>query len=239
VLTIVREQGVRGAIVTHQHEDHAGNVEALARAGIPLGIDRHTHEAVAVHHPIGLYRHFTWRAMPPLRSRFEPFVDAALIPLHTPGHCIDHHVVWDNRTSTLFAGDLFLGVKVKVAHPYEDPRRQVESLRAMIERRPERMFCAHRGLVGKPIRALAAKADWMEATIARVDAMSGAGASATEIRDRLFGRRGWTHWFSAGDYSPDNFVRAIMRGRDDGEADRLTAPPSGTPSDTTVELPLS
>ena len=211
VIGYARAHRIRGAIVTHQHEDHAGNVEALARAGIPIGIDARTLQAVAGEHAIGLYRHFTWRAMHPLRSPYEPFADATLQPVHTPGHSDDHHVVWDAGTHTLFAGDLFLGVRTRVAHPHEDPRRLVQSLRAAIALGPARVFCAHRGLVRDGARALAAKADWMEATIAQVDALAREGAPAAEIRSRVLGPRGWIHWTSAGDYSPDNFVRAVLR----------------------------
>jgi glyoxylase-like metal-dependent hydrolase (beta-lactamase superfamily II) len=117
VLAFARERRIRGALVTHQHEDHAGNVEALARAGVPLGIDGRTLEVVSRPHPIGFYRHFTWRAMPVLRARFEPFTDPSLPLLPTPGHSDDHHVVWDETSDTMFAGDLFLGVKVRVAGP--------------------------------------------------------------------------------------------------------------------------
>jgi glyoxylase-like metal-dependent hydrolase (beta-lactamase superfamily II) len=212
VVAYARDHAIRGAIVTHQHEDHAGNVDALAQAGIPLAIDARTLHVVAHDHPIGLYRHFTWRAMRPLRPTFDAFADDSLELLHTPGHSDDHHVVWDRRTDTLFAGDLFLGVKVRVAHPYEDPRRQVQSLRDMLARRPARVFCAHRGLVPGGVRALEAKADWMDATIAAIDALARSGATASEIRTRALGPRGWIHWTSAGDYSPDNFVRAVLRG---------------------------
>lgn len=223
VLAYARAHRIRGAIVTHQHEDHAGNVDALARAGIPLGIDARTLRVVARRHRIGLYRHFTWQAMGPLHAPFEPFADESLQPVHTPGHSDDHHAVWDARTRTLFAGDLFLGVKVRVAHPYEDPRRQVQSLRAMIALRPARVFCAHRGLVRGAARALEAKADWLEATVAQVDTLAGAGASIAEIRARVLGARGWIHWTSVGDYSPDNLVRAIVRGT--GHAHEGTAAP--------------
>ena len=230
VLAIARERKIRGAIVTHQHEDHAGNVEPLARAGIPLGIDHRTQQVVARPHSIGLYRHFTWRAMPVLRSPFERFADPSLVPMHTPGHSIDHHVVWDAHTDTLFAGDLFLGVKVRVAHAYEDPRALAESLRGMIARRPARLFCAHRGFVPDGASALAAKADWLEDIIARADALVRVGASATEIRARLFGRRGWIHWMSAGDYSPDNLVRAIVRGSDATTGVTAAAPARDDPA---------
>lgn len=207
----VRERHIRGAIVTHAHEDHAGNVELMAASGVPMWMDPRTREAAEAGEGMGLYRHFTWRAMPRLRTAVAPFSEVSLEPVHTPGHSDDHHAVWDHETESLFAGDLFLGVKVRVAHPHEDPRGLVTSLRAMVARRPRRVFCAHRGFVPRGAEALAAKADWMEATIAQIDALATGGAAEREIRERTLGRRGWTHVFSAGDYSPDNFVRAVLR----------------------------
>lgn len=213
VRTLVEAGAIRGAMVTHQHEDHAGNAELLTSLGVPLALAESTRRAISSPHPIGFYRHYTWRAMPPLRSHIEPFHDASLELLPTPGHSVDHHVVWDHDSATLFAGDLFLGVKVRIAHPYEDPRAAVRSLRAMIARTPRRMFCGHRGLVPDPVGALTAKADWTDALIASIERLHREGAGEAEIRRRALGSRGRVHWISRGDYSPDNVVRAVLRER--------------------------
>lgn len=211
IAEIARERPLRGAVVTHQHEDHAGNVERLATLDVPLGMSDATRDVVTAPQSIGFYRHFTWRAMRPLLTAHEPFRDDALELIGTPGHSADHHVVWDHHTHSLFAGDLFLGVKVRVAHAYESPSKLVASLRAMANRKPRRVFCAHRGLLRDGARALSAKADWLEAFIARVHTLHRGGANAIEIRARTLGARGLVHWFSAGDYSPDNLVRAVIR----------------------------
>lgn len=202
---------IRGALVTHQHEDHAGNVALLAELGVPIGLDARTLAYARAPKPIGFYRHFTWRQMRPVRGDVIPFDDPSLELTPTPGHSPDHHVVWDHETRTLFAGDLFLGVKVRVAHRYEDPRAGLQSIQAMIARNPARMFCAHRGLVRDPVSALTAKADWLETTIDAIERLALTGASEAEIRARVLGERGFTHYVSRGDYSPDNFVRAVLR----------------------------
>ena len=209
---VVRERRPRGALLTHQHEDHAGNVELLARLGVPIGIDARTLAVVQTTQSIGLYRHVVWRAMTPLRTPLRAFVDDTLSLVHAPGHSPDHHVVWDAETRTLFAGDAFLGVKVRVAHRYENPSEHVQSLRAMLAREPARVFCAHRGLLRGGALLLAAKADWMEAMIGRIQALHGEGRSITEIRVALFGPRVAADYISAGDYSSDNFVRSALRG---------------------------
>jgi glyoxylase-like metal-dependent hydrolase (beta-lactamase superfamily II) len=211
VSQLVRAAPVRGAYVTHQHEDHAGNAPWLARHGVPLAMDERTLAELRSPHRIGLYRHITWRAMRPLSTPFAPFVDPTLTLVHTPGHSPDHHAVWDEQTGTLFAGDLFLGVRVKLAHAYEQPYAHVQSLRAMIARGPARVFCAHRGLLRDGPALLAAKADWMESQIDRVERLARDGADVPRIRAEVLGPRDSTHWISAGDYSPDHWIRAVLR----------------------------
>jgi ribonuclease/clavin/mitogillin len=201
----------RGVMLTHHHEDHAGNVQLLAERGIPLQMDKETEKWVRTPGSIGLYRHITWKAMRPLTGAYTSFDDPYIERIATPGHCSNHHSVWDAQTGSLFAGDLYLGVKVRVAHSYEDPRAQVQSLREMAARNPERVFCAHRGLVPNGATMLRAKADWMETLIARIDARIDNGEGDERIRREVIGPLGSTHYFSAGDYSPLNLVRAIRK----------------------------
>ncbi|MFN8580568.1 MAG: MBL fold metallo-hydrolase [Gemmatimonadaceae bacterium] len=93
-------------------------------------------------HPVRVYR----RGAPvPLVSPTETFAPDDLELRSAPGHSPDHHVVWDASTGTLFSADLFIGVRVRVAHSYENPRQIVTSLRtAGASRAPDRMFDAHR-----------------------------------------------------------------------------------------------
>jgi glyoxylase-like metal-dependent hydrolase (beta-lactamase superfamily II) len=154
---LLNDERLRGVIITHRHEDHAGNVELVASRGIPIAASPATLASLRAPGKIGFYRRFTWGSMPPLRSPVTPLFVDDLEMLHAPGHSSDHHVVWDSATGTLFASDLFLGVKVRVAHESEDPRRLIESLRLVARLGPERLFDGHRGLVPRPRDALEAK----------------------------------------------------------------------------------
>ena len=42
VARVLEERRPRGVIVTHQHEDHAGNVDLVAERGIPIAMARVT-----------------------------------------------------------------------------------------------------------------------------------------------------------------------------------------------------
>jgi glyoxylase-like metal-dependent hydrolase (beta-lactamase superfamily II) len=207
-------ESLRGALITHRHEDHAGNAERLARRGLPLGMSSETAEALRAPRPIALYRRYTWGSPPPLATSVPSFEDAELQLIAAPGHSSDHHVVWDAREGTLFSGDLFLGVKVPIAHATERPRELVRSLRMAISLGPARMFDAHRGLVERPVSALEAKVAWLEDVIGRVEDLAKRGWRHAAIQRGLLGREGVPGIFSAGEYSKRNLVRAILDERD-------------------------
>ena len=204
---------VDGALVTHRHEDHAGNIALLAARGIPVGMAAETLASVRAPRPIGMYRRVTWGSAAPLPRDPAPFAHSRLTLLPTPGHTSDHHAVWDAERETLFCGDLFIGVKVRIAHPREDMRGTVHSLRAMVALRPVRVFDAHRGLLSDPLGSLTAKADWMEEMFGRIESYADRGWPAPRIRDAVLGREDLTGWASAGDYSRLNFVESVLASR--------------------------
>jgi glyoxylase-like metal-dependent hydrolase (beta-lactamase superfamily II) len=207
---LTREQPA-GLFITHYHEDHAGNVDRVARFGIPIAASADTMARVRAPAPIRFYRRFTWGTAPPLQSAVTPFEHDGLRLVYAPGHSGDHHVVWDERDGTLFGGDLYLGVKVRVAHPGEDPRLLVATLRRIAALGPARLFDAHRGFVANPRPLLEAKADWTEETIAAIERRIATGASDALIVRELFGGESTPGYFSGGDYSRTNFIRAVRR----------------------------
>lgn len=219
VLAAERPEAV---IVTHQHEDHAGNVDRVAVSGTALVMSAATRNALASQPPMGAYRRFAWGSWRGLDAAAgaatEPRVEAMeLVP--TPGHSDDHHVVLDTATGTVFGGDLYLGVKVRVARPGEDPRALAASLRRIAALGPARFFCAHRGPVPDPAATLGAKADWIEETIGRIESLAARGWAPAAIRDEVLGREPWTTLVTAGDLSRLNLVRAVLESSGQGRGD--------------------
>ena len=204
-----------GVIVTHYHEDHAGNVELVARRGFPLWIAAETLERVRRPAAIRAYRLVCWGAQPPLTSPVMPFVHAELQVIHTPGHSSDHHVVWDAARETVFGADLFLGVRLRVAHPWprEDVRAEVAALRRVIALRPKRYFDAHRGFVPDAVARLTTKAQWLEDTIGEVDRLLAQGWTDAAVVARVFGGEEWWSYLTRFDYSRRNFVGSVRATR--------------------------
>ncbi len=200
-----------GAIVTHYHEDHAGNVELLAARGLPMWIAPETLAKVRAPEPILPYRRWCWGSQTPLKSPVIPFAPESLEMIHTPGHSTEHHVVWDAERETVFGADLFLGVKVRVTHPWprEDVRAQIASIRKVIALKPKRYFDAHRGLVPDAIAQLTAKADWTEEIVGKIDALVERGLPDREIVKTLFGGEDRWSLVTQYDYSRRNYVASV------------------------------
>ena len=204
----------RGVVVTHWHEDHAGSTPALAALGMPM----HMHpgcEALLREQPaIRFYRRAVWGRTERLRAPLERFDPAPLTLVEAPGHSPDHVVVWDPERRILVSGDLFLGVKVRVAHEEdESPRALVASLRRAAALEPRLLLDAHRGPVRDAATQLRAKADWNEEMIERIEALDAEGATPAEIVQRLFGGDSLVGVVSGGEYSREGFVRAVLRKR--------------------------
>ena len=202
---------IRGAVVTHSHEDHAGNVALLARRGVPLLLEPGTEATLRARPSIQLYRRLIWGRPPALRDDIIPFTADDLACIHTPGHSRDHRVVWFPDTRTLFSGDLWLGVRSRVLHSSEDPYRIVDSLRRVAALGPVRMFDAHRGAVSGPAAALEARADWLARTLDDIARQITAGRGDGEILRATLGGEEIAGVISRGEYSRRNLVAAVRR----------------------------
>lgn len=211
LLNAVRELGVRGVIVTHWHEDHAGNVMDIGAMRIPVAMRRDTEGILRERPDIQLYRRLVWGWPPRLTVATSTFDQHGLEPIHTPGHSDDHQVVWDPATRTLFSGDLWLGVRSRVLHSTEDPYQIIESLRLVGRLEPERMFDAHRGFIDDPVLAINAKIDWLGETMERIAERVRRGHGDRQIVREVLGGEELTGYVSRGDYSRRNLVRAVRK----------------------------
>ena len=203
----------QGVIITHAHDDHGGNAERLAAAGVPLQMRPDTETQLRTPQRRGWHRCWTWGRMPLLQSPVIPFDADGLELIQAPGHAPDHHVVWDAERETLFAADLFLSVKVRVAHPVhrEDVRQQIGTIRNILTRNPKRVFDAHRGLLQDGAVLLAAKANWIEETVGQIDRRIGDDWPDRAIVKEVFGGEPMLAYTSRGDFSHANFVASVRK----------------------------
>lgn len=214
----LRGHALQGVLVTHHHEDHGGNAGALAALGVPVGMAAVTREAMRTAHHPGLYRRLTWGLPSTPAPEVTDFVHPALALVPTPGHTPDHHVVWDAERETVFGGDLYIGVKVRIAHPGEDVRGQPAALRRIAALRPRRFFDAHRGPVERPVEQLLAKAQWIDDVVGAIERRAAEGWTPRGIEREVLGAGDLTGFVSRGDYAKRNLVASVLAPHAPGEA---------------------
>ena len=197
-----------GVIVTHWHEDHAGNAPTLA-THLPMWMSPYTEAKLRQRQQVKFYRHFTWGRPRALVCTLRAPDPGSLVTIATPGHSPDHHIVWDPDTATLFSGDLWLGVKVRIVGATENPYEIITSLDTAIALEPRRMFDAHRGFVERPVDALRAKRDWLQETVTAIERRLDAGDDESAILREVLGGEERTALYSQGEYSRRNLVRAV------------------------------
>ena len=91
----------------------------------------------------------------------------------------------------------------------------VSSLRRVLALDPLQVFDAHRGPLGDPRGQFGAKIDWLERTIAAIEARTARGDPVDRITRDVLGPEGPIALASRGEVSKGNFVRAVW-GRKDG-----------------------
>jgi glyoxylase-like metal-dependent hydrolase (beta-lactamase superfamily II) len=222
LLAWIRANRPEGVIVTHAHDDHGGNAELLARSGVPMWMAPDTEKLLGTPQIRGWHRKWAWGGMPLLRSPFVRFEPSGLEIIEARGHSPDHYVVWDPATETVFAADLFLGVKVRVAHPVhrEDVRQQIGSVRKIAAMKPRRVFDAHRGVLKDGVALLNAKADWIEATVGRIDRRIEEGWDDAAIVRDVLGRETLFTYVTFFDWSRANFVASVRKTHGAGQGSR-------------------
>ena len=212
---------LRFLMLTHVHEDHLGCASDLASKGMKIMVPALLKKDMLLLKVtvLPLYRRMFWGQphIPDPQSITEVTGDQAigmahLRYIHTPGHSRSHHVVWDGEKRIVFLGDLYLGPRMTMAHPWEDPVAIAESLRKVRELRPKVAFCAHRGMLRHPVTALTRKIEYIEWLIERTRELSKRGLSTSEIANQLLGKEKLVSRITHGLYSRENVIHSILHG---------------------------
>lgn len=201
---------IGGAVVTHWHEDHSGNLARLASRGVPLAIAPGTRERLPLTWKLPPYRRLVWGEAPPLEAEPTPAEHPfELVP--TPGHTADHLAVWDPARRIAFLGDLFLGVRACTMHRGEDPYALLNSLERVIALEPREAFCCHRGRLRNPITALSARAAWLDRAIREVERLVDAEWTDGMIARQVLGSDRLMSLLTGGELSRRHFVEGVRR----------------------------
>ncbi|WP_018084590.1 MBL fold metallo-hydrolase [Desulfurispora thermophila] len=203
---------------THFHEDHTGNTAFLCRQhGIPAYIHKSALEICRQKARLPLYRRLFWGSRP----AFEPqplgetisgrTIDWEVIP--TPGHSHDHVVLLDKQHGRLFSGDLYLHHKTRVVMRPENMPRLMRSLRHLLSKDFDTIYCAHAGVVKNAHRLIQQKLAHLEELQEQVRQLSARGLNIKQINRKLFPQTPTITYVSSGEWSSLHIVRSLLEDR--------------------------
>jgi glyoxylase-like metal-dependent hydrolase (beta-lactamase superfamily II) len=233
------EQKISVIACTHSHEDHVGNCAVLARrhgCRVFLAAPRRRWDEGVAEMP--LYRRLWWGRPAPYEPDEMPEVirsgERELRVLPTPGHSRTHVALFEEKTGSVFTGDLFITTTVAAVMRHENPYESIRSLRDVADLEPKRLLNGHGLVLENPAPALRRKADRLEKAAETVRQRRAAGVSERRILSELFphgrGRATFMRWLTAGEFSRVNFVRACLT-HGDGDPAARPGPSPGAASD--------
>lgn len=236
VESILDRHVIDQVVLTHHHEDHAGNAALVARR---LDVDPLAHEAAGplLRHPepLPLYRRLVWGPTAPCAT--QDLGGELETPHHvfrvldTPGHAPDHVVLHEPDRRWLFSGDLFITRRPTVMSDDTDVTTLIDSLRRLLKLPDCRMFCQHSGRHDSHQKALGDKLDWLLGLQEKAVMHHEEGRTLRETTRALGLRKSLWRFISRGEFSGENLVRELLR--DAGITEE--APGERAPGDRTTD----
>jgi len=223
VLRLLEDRRPRQLLLTHCHEDHAGNARAVRdRFQVDVCGHPYTVHKLAARQIILPYQRLIWGKCERLEMKAVPeFVETDryhLRAIHTPGHSKDHTVYLLAEKGWLFSGDLFLAEKIKYFRADENIIDEIESLRKVLTHDFEVLFCGHNPQLEGGRRKLQAKLDYLQELVGRVQAARDKGCTEPEIiRSLDTGSDRLLKLITMGNMSFGNLVRSVLRHQPPGD----------------------
>jgi len=194
VKTYLQEKHIQQALITHHHEDHAGNGGRVQHE-FDAKIMAHGfgHQWLEKGFSISLPRQAVWGSISTVTPLLFPeslVTDSniELRPIYMPGHSADMTTILAPEHGWLFSGDLYIASSVKYMSRDEDFYQHIESLQMALTLDFEQLFCAHRGIIDDGKAALAKKLDFLLSLLEQVALLYHKGLSPRAIRLQLLGK---------------------------------------------------
>jgi len=215
VLDLARRLQPEAVLVTHHHEDHAGNAAALARElGLPVFASPLAVPLMADRFREAPFQILTWgRHVPAIAVPIdEPLELGGLVlePVAAPGHSPDMTCWWVRDRGLLFSGDLYLADRIRFFREDESFAQTMRSLEHVSGLDFEALLCAHNPRPRNGPAHLRAKLSFMQGFQEEVAARAAQGQEPARIAKELLGSDWFLRWFTSGRACSEHLVRSAL-----------------------------
>jgi glyoxylase-like metal-dependent hydrolase (beta-lactamase superfamily II) len=139
----------------------------------------------------------------------------SLLPIHTPGHSLDHTSYLEKNEGWLFSGDLYLSSRIRYFRADETMDDTIRSLRNVLSLDFQTLFCAHNPALADGKKKIREKLDFLENFSGEVVTLLDRGFREKEIMGALPCKEvALVKLFTMGNVSLANMVRATIRARE-------------------------
>jgi len=219
VIKAIDKGSISNILITHHHEDHAGNAAVLQKK---FG-------AKVMAHSIGAGKLNKGVRVSPLgrlisgnvkKVKTDIISDGELLDfghhqlkvVHTPGHTDDHLAFHEPNKGWLFSGDLYVADRIKYFESNEEIDVQINSIKKMMALDFDVLLCSHNPKTKGGKRRLERKLQLFEDFYGVVAEMHRKGMSARQIFEAT-GRKEnkFYKYITVGQFTAINMVKSVIR----------------------------
>ena len=217
-MNIFKKLPIEQVFITHHHEDHSGNIQALQdHFKCPTFASKKCIEIMKKPPKLSFAQHITWGDRPP-NFQLQPIENELkttnytfeIIPI--PGHAIDMIALYERTQGWLFSADLYVHHRIKLFMQPESMKQQIESLERVLKLDFETMFCSHNPQFKNPKALLAKKLAYFQDFYGRAAALYNQGDSPRVIFKKMNLQPRWqSRIMTGGTITALNMVKSVIR----------------------------
>lgn len=220
VLAALENKPINKIYVTHHHEDHTGNLNAIAAAaGCPAYASSLCVQTMQQPPAISFVQYFYWGKRPANQQLIaeDQRITTTTNKYHfdiyaVPGHAHDMVVLHEPNRGWLFSADLYIHHHIGYFTQTESVIQQIASTKKILQLDFDVLFCCHNPQLQNGKQQVQKKLQFLEDFYGNVAALYQKGYSVKAISKALSLKERWfIRLLSSGYLSNKNMIRSVIR----------------------------